>query len=92
MWRQRIAACESSGLSVQDYCAREGFSTASFYKWRQRLLGANRQQTPRLEFVQVAGAQDNALELVISADLVVRVRAGFDPAALSQLLDVLRRR
>jgi hypothetical protein len=36
-WRRRLRRQAVSGLSVPEFCAREGVSTASFYAWRRRL-------------------------------------------------------
>lgn len=36
-WRKRLARYAKSNLSVADFCAKEQYSTASFYVWRRRL-------------------------------------------------------
>jgi hypothetical protein len=36
-WRLLLAKFIASGLSVQAFCQSEGFSAASFYRWRDRL-------------------------------------------------------
>jgi transposase-like protein len=40
-WREIVARQEQSGLTVQEFCEREGLKPASLYGWRVRL----RQQT-----------------------------------------------
>ena len=40
-WRQRLERFAGSGLSVYRFCAAEGVSTASFYRWR-KVLAAER--------------------------------------------------
>lgn len=37
MWRERLARFGRSGLTVAEFCGREGVSTAAFYAWRRRL-------------------------------------------------------
>jgi transposase-like protein len=37
LWQKRVERQLRSGLSVQEYCRREGVSTASFYAWKRRL-------------------------------------------------------
>lgn len=37
-WVRLLAGHRASGLTVPQYCAREGVSTASFYRWRS-LIG-----------------------------------------------------
>ncbi len=41
-WREISARQEQSGLTVQEFCEREGLKAASLYGWRVRL----RQQAP----------------------------------------------
>jgi len=36
-WRRRVGRYGSSGLTVVRFCEKEGVSTASFYRWRNRL-------------------------------------------------------
>ncbi len=36
-WRRRVGRFECSGLTVVRFCEQEGVSTASFYRWRNRL-------------------------------------------------------
>jgi hypothetical protein len=43
-WRQRLARWQKSGLSGRDFCAREGFSEASFYGWRRTLAERDEQR------------------------------------------------
>lgn len=37
VWAERLERFPSSGLTIIDFCRREGISTASFYQWRKRL-------------------------------------------------------
>ena len=36
-WRERLARHKESGLTVAEFCRREGVCGASFYQWRKRL-------------------------------------------------------
>ena len=36
-WRRRVRRFGRSGLTVVRFCEQEGVSTASFYRWRNRL-------------------------------------------------------
>lgn len=36
-WAELLAGHEASGLSVKEYCATQGISAASFYRWQKRL-------------------------------------------------------
>lgn len=39
-WREVLGRCAGSGLTVEEFCRREGIATASFYRWR-KLLGVS---------------------------------------------------
>jgi len=36
-WQERLASREASGLSIDEFCADEGVSRSTFYRWVQRL-------------------------------------------------------
>lgn len=36
-WMERLARQRRSGLSIAEFCRREGISPPSFYAWRRRL-------------------------------------------------------
>ena len=36
-WQERLSNRESSGLSIDDFCAAERISRSTFYRWSQRL-------------------------------------------------------
>src|SRR6516225_3256389 len=37
-WRQRLRRQLSSGLSIPEFCAREGISCSSFRAWKRQLM------------------------------------------------------
>lgn len=41
-WRERLTRWKSSGLTVAEFCWREGVSAPSFYQWRKRLRRSSR--------------------------------------------------
>ncbi len=36
-WQERLASRKASGLSIDEFCADEGVSRSTFYRWVQRL-------------------------------------------------------
>jgi hypothetical protein len=92
-WRERIAAQERSGLSVQQFCKEQGLNNPSFYYWRKRLG----QRTPvRFALVETSGApqhnsSEHSLELVLATGERLRIGAGVDAAALRTVLEALRK-
>jgi len=90
-WRERIAAQTQSGVSVKQFCARQGITEQSFYYWRKRL------QTPAsMRFALVEAdpqrgpAEQAALELVLTTGERLRIGPGVDARTLQQVLEALR--
>jgi hypothetical protein len=46
-WRQRLRRQLSSGLSIPDFCAREGVSCSSFRAWKRRLTAQSLPARPQ---------------------------------------------
>ena len=92
-WREKIAAQERSGRSVQQFCKEQGLNNPSFYYWRKRL----RQQAPvRFALVETAGAPqhkapEHCLELVLSTGERLQIGAGVDAAVLRRVVEALRK-
>ena len=91
-WAERVAAQQSSGLSVKQFCREQGLTECSFYAWRKRL-----QETGPVRFALVertARRQERTaepvLELVLATGERLRIGAGVDITTLRTVLDVLR--
>jgi transposase-like protein len=103
LWLKRVRRWQPSRLSVREYCQRRGFSEPSFYAWRRVLRqrglledGPALQAEPVVTtpaFLKVTVKADvsvpPAIDLVLGAERIVRVRPGFDPDLLRQLLRLL---
>ncbi len=91
LWRDRVERQRRSGLSILEYCRREGFSAGSFYAWK-RLLHASRStaeskskkqvqqrashgQPSRGGFVQVPFTVDSMIEVRFVDGTTVSVSA-----------------
>jgi hypothetical protein len=57
-WQERLASREAGGLSIDDFCADEGVSRSTFYRWVQRLKegipGAVQEEGASLTLGQIA--------------------------------------
>ena len=42
-WKDRVADCRSSGMSVKHWCEENGCSPKTYYRWEQEILGKVRQ-------------------------------------------------
>jgi putative transposase len=56
-WQGLLAQFVNSGLTVSAFCAREGVSTASFYRWRSQ-FGAESEVAQRLSAAPVVKRGD----------------------------------
>jgi hypothetical protein len=92
-WRERIAAQERSGLSVQQFCEQQGLNGASFYVWRKRL---SKQEPVRFALVETGREEcpvraEHELELLLPTGERLRIGAGVSATALRSVLDALRK-
>ena len=46
LWRRRLRQQPRSGLTIQQFCKREGTSTATFHSWKRRLAPRTTTPTP----------------------------------------------
>src|ERR1700736_1972376 len=101
-WQRHVARWRRSGLSIRDYCGREGLAEANFYAWRRTLAERDRQAARRGRrtsipaFVPVRVVNDAAtstshgsVEVVLANGRVLRIGAAFDPQVVRELLALL---
>lgn len=89
-WREIIAAQPASGLSITAYCRGRGISQPSFFAWRHRLadlVGAGFVEVTAKATDQGSGCE--AIEICLQGGHRLRVRRGFDPALLIDVIRVL---
>ena len=100
-WLDVVQRWQVSQLTVRAFCERHGLAEANFYLWRRILrerglltqhTATQRQPGAAPPFVKLTvaghGADPTALELVLNERLL-RVRPGFDPETLRQLVHLL---
>lgn len=91
-WRRWIDHWQRSGLSVRAFCDCHQLAVPSFYAWRRTL---QQRDAAAHAFVPVRVLPDPHaersadFELVLPGGRRLRIPAGFDPAALRQVLAVL---
>lgn len=104
-WLDLMRRWQASRLTVRDFCDCYGVSVANFYLWRRMLRQRGllhdeaaptqpaRQSPARPAFVQLAvdgqAATPAPVEVVLSDRRLLRVRPGFDPDLLLQLVRLL---
>lgn len=91
LWRDRVKRQRRSGLSIVEYCRREGFSACSFHAWKRRLRAspstaerkskkrgqqrAPRGQSPQGGFVQFPLTVESSIEIRFAGGTIVSVPA-----------------
>ena len=102
-WRKIVDRQAGSGLSIRQFCAKEGISQPSFYAWRKRLRehkpDARRarkasRRTDELghgrEFISLRLRDSpGALEVIHPLGYQIRVTGEVNLSALRQVLEVL---
>src|SRR4051812_19916997 len=95
-WQKRVAQWKKSGLTAEGFAAQEGLNPGTLLWWSSRLrrLAAGEAEVgfARLipvEEVPAQASEPGALDIVLASGRVVRVRPGFDPALLRDVLRVL---
>ncbi len=89
LWQQRLNRFERSGLSVSEFCDREGVSSPSFYAWRRRLRSAPPTDADGPRFLPIQVLASASVELVLPSGAVLRLTAGCDLAFVRALVDSL---
>ena len=91
-WQGAMDRWQSSGLSVRRFCEGEGFSTASFYGWRRRLLGDESPKKVASKFIEVTlpVGRESGLELALSSGHLLRISSDVDAVLLDRVLKSLR--
>ena len=104
LWRNRVERQGRSGLSIVEYCRREGFSASNFHGWKRRLHASRsrvarkskkrgQQRTspssPRGGFVQVPLTVESTIDVRFADGTIVNVPSG-NLAALTVTLKTLQ--
>jgi hypothetical protein len=98
-WRQRLRRQLSSGLSIPEFCAREGVSCSSFRAWKRQLTARSLPARPEpplfvpLQLDSVPGPANPAAGRGVEIELPHQVRLRFEappePEWLGRLVTAL---
>jgi len=96
--RDAIEAWQDSGLELDDFAAKNGLEVIRFQRWMAKLKhSASKpdvgERAPRMLPVRIVGSttsEAEVMELVLENGVRVRVRSGFDPKALAELISAAR--
>jgi putative transposase len=98
-WRQRLHRQLSSGLTIPEFCAREGVSCSSFRAWKRRLTVSSLSAPPEpLLFVPLhldahpapePSAAGRGVEIELPHRVRIRFEAPPEPEWLGRLVTAL---
>lgn len=49
-WNDAVSKCRSSGMTVRDWCNREGINEKTYYYWQRKIFKVTAKET---EFVEI---------------------------------------
>ena len=98
-WEMVVETWRGSGLSVREFCEREGLSKASFYGWRRKLARGDESASgdPTASepgsFIEVSTPRESsgALELVLCSGNTLRIGSGVDSGTIGDVISILQR-
>lgn len=70
-WAELLSGHEGSGLSIKEYCAAEGISAASFYRWQKRL---KQEENVGFSPIEIASKHEAGLVIELPGGLCLRFR------------------
>ena len=92
-WLEQIQHWQRSGLTQVAYCEQHHLGLKSFQRWHGKFKQERKPQTSSSTTflpVNITAAKAPSLALLFGDDLRIEIPAGFDPATLKQLVQVLR--
>lgn len=101
-WQQRLESQKTSGLNIDDFCAREQISRSTFYRWVRRLQDgipdSDKEEGETPQEAEVETARPNFLPVSLKASPVeielpnggvVRLPVGVGQAVLVEVIRVV---
>ena len=97
-WKERIAACRSSGQSVTEWCAANDICSKTYYRWERKLLReASRelscdrqpQQIQRFAEIPQAACAKEVVAVLRVGEISCELRQGITPEQLCAIVQGL---
>ena len=85
-WRGVVERQAGSGLTIVEFCEREGVSTASFYSWRRRLAESTPERPAFVPLSVTPAAAGVWIEIVLPGAVTVRVPEGMGRQTIVDVL------
>ena len=91
LWAKRIQECRNSGLGVQGWCAAQGLSHHTYYKWQQKLFPKHSSESETGFYeVNLRSAGSNAAIIVHMGVYSAEIYNGADEQTIQYALRALK--
>lgn len=90
LWAMRIRQCRESGLGVQAWCAEQGLSYHTYYKWQQKLFRKYAEPTTGFYEISSSVAGGKVAATVRMGMYSADIYAGADERTVLSVLKALK--
>lgn len=91
-WAERVSACRSSGMTVQDWCREQGIGAQTYYRWQRRLYELVQEQRGG-EFTEITPPRRPANAVAVTVQvggLEVAVHNGADAETVAAVMRAVK--
>lgn len=98
-WKERIAACRSSGHSVANWCTANGVNSKSYYRWERKLLreagdelsyARQTQHIQRFAEIPAVPCTSDVVSVLRIGGITCELCRGISPNQLSAIVQVMK--
>ena len=90
LWLSRIEECRKSGMRVQDWCAEQGLSYHTYYKWQRRLFKAYTSEPKQFYEVSCVQSVGCVAMTLRTGEYTLDVYSGADYGTISAVIQAIK--
>lgn len=90
LWASRIKQCRESGMGVRAWCAEQGLSYHTYYKWQQRLFRKYSESASGFCEISMSGSGGSAAATVHIGMYSADVYNGADEQTIKAVMKALK--
>ncbi|MDO5522366.1 MAG: hypothetical protein Q4G58_17875 [bacterium] len=102
LWEQRIDEANKSGMTIKDWCEKNGISKHKYSYWKHKIITMKEAPVEEVEFAEVTPIISEPDNLVLSSnkyddfkliykDIQITVPNNFNKNSLAELMTVLQK-
>ena len=90
-WNDAVSKCRSSGMTVRDWCNREGINEKTYYYWQRKIFKATAKETEFVEIPNTGNMLSGQIIATVSSNgFTVDIHQGADKESLTELLSAIK--